>query len=65
MEQCLQDQRYRDDFSERCRRAVEARMERESADYQLNFGLRWGLLLGLVAGACCWGLLLGLVLPVS
>ncbi|KAI3428234.1 hypothetical protein D9Q98_006614 [Chlorella vulgaris] len=40
MEQCLQDQRYRDDFSERCRRAVEARMERESADYQLNFGLR-------------------------
>ncbi|KAI7844989.1 hypothetical protein COHA_001355 [Chlorella ohadii] len=40
MEACLQDHREQDGFSERCRQALEARMERQAADYQLNYGLR-------------------------
>ena len=42
MEACLQDHREQDGFSERCRQALEARMERQAADYQLNYGLRCG-----------------------
>lgn len=40
MEECLQDHRERDGFSGRCREALEERMKRESADYELNYGLR-------------------------
>ncbi|KAL4443753.1 hypothetical protein ABPG75_011490 [Micractinium tetrahymenae] len=40
MEDCLQNHRYKEEFSERCRRALEARMVRESFDYELNYGLR-------------------------
>ena len=49
MEECLQDRREGGGFSARCRHAVEARMERQAADFQLNYGLRWGL-----ACACVW-----------
>ncbi len=40
MEDCLQDHRHKDEFSQRCRQALEARMARESSDYQLDYGLR-------------------------
>lgn len=40
MEDCLQDHRHKEEFSQRCRQALEARMARESSDYQLNYGLR-------------------------
>lgn len=41
MEACLQDHREEDGFSDRCREALEERMERQAADYELNYGLRW------------------------
>lgn len=40
MQDCLEDHRQEEDFSERCRQALEARMVRESSDYELNYGLR-------------------------
>lgn len=40
MEDCLQDHRHKEEFSERCRRTLEARMARQSSDYELNYGLR-------------------------
>lgn len=42
LEGCLQDHREEEGFSDRCREAVEARLERASADYELNYGLRRG-----------------------
>ncbi len=53
MEACLQDHREQDGFSERCRQALEARMERQAADYQLNYGLRCvGCGMGTVLRGC-------------
>jgi hypothetical protein len=40
VEECLQDARLLGGFSDRCRQAVEERMERKSSDYRLNAGLR-------------------------
>lgn len=40
MEACLQDHREEGGFSDRCREALEERMERQAADFELNYGLR-------------------------
>lgn len=46
MEECLQDHREEEGFSDRCRAALESRMELAAGDYELNYGLRWGRGLG-------------------
>ena len=37
---CLEEHRHEEDFSDRCRGPLDGKMERESADYELNAGLR-------------------------
>lgn len=54
MEECLQDHQGEPAFSDRCREAVEGRMERAAADYELNYGLRWGWVGWWVGGCPAW-----------
>ena len=47
---CLEEHRHEGEFSDRCRGPLEGKMERESADYELNAGLRCA---GCCAVLCC------------
>lgn len=40
MQECLEDHHGEEEFSERCRAALEGRLQRASSDYELNYGLR-------------------------